>query len=383
MNSIKTYWIDLNRFDSKMDKSTWLEISEALYQNNFNVTIMCGYQREKYKPKEYKVNIRYFKSLRTGGLFRYSLLLRIILWLLRNSRSNDIIIVCPRSLIVGFVLKYLKGCHIHMDVRTVPVEIHGIKDKIDRFLFWKSPLKFFSKLPDSNSFITKSLKESMEKEFCVRYDDYVTWHSGVNIQMFQTHNQACTFMNKDKFVLFYHGSVTPNRGLDLVLNGLAKLKPQIREQILFKIIGNGYDLERLKMMAMESSLNVCFEGYIPYEKIPSVIKEADCCICPLPDLQEWNVSSPIKVFEYLACAKPVILTPIEAHKQIANNKDYVIWTNGFSVDDFAKAIQFAYTNRDKLKVKAKGALDFIQGNYDWKVQGNKFAKYLKENYEIN
>ncbi len=59
---------------------------------------------------------------------------------------------------------------------------------------------------------------------------------------------------------------------------------------------------------------VQFRGFVPYEHVADEIAQADVCICPLPDRLEWNVSSPLKVFEYMACAKPMILTPIPAPK---------------------------------------------------------------------
>lgn len=379
MNDTKIFWIDLNRFDIKVNKSPWIEIAEVIIKNGFKVTLMCGYEQEKYNPPGYRINIEYCKSIQYGGLFRYSLLFCIILWLLKNAHADDIIIVRPGSLIAGFVLKCLRGCHIHMDVRTVPVEVHSLRDKIDKLLFWNLPLKFFKKIPDSYSFITKLLKKSMEVELGTGFNDYVIWQSGVNVQFFQAHHQIERQRDRGKFVLFYHGTITPNRGLDLVIGGLAKIKSQFKRQIVFMIIGNGYDVKRLRKMALEYGIyrDVHFEEYVPYEKIPFIINEADCCICPLPDREEWNVSSPIKVFEYLACAKPVILTPIKAHRQIVGDEDFIIWTDGYDTEDFAKAIEYACKNIETLRVKARKAPQFVQENYDWEIQGSKFAKYLK------
>jgi len=142
------------------------------------------------------------------------------------------------------------------------------------------------------------------------------------------------------------------------------------------------NLENLKKMSLGLGLTeiMDFKGYVQYELVPKYLQDTDCFICPLPDREEWNVSSPIKVFEYLACGKPIILTPIAAHKNIVNNKDFIVWTEGDRVEDFVRAIEYAYNNRDLLTEAAKEAPDFIKEKYDWEVQGKKLADYLKRKY---
>ena len=162
-----------------------------------------------------------------------------------------------------------------------------------------------------------------------------------------------------------------------MISGLAKIKLQDKEKIIFKIVGTGSYVKRLNELPMKLGIKVLFEGYIPYEKMPSVINDADCCICPLPDREGWEISSPLKIFEYLACAKPVILTPITAHKQIVNDEDFIIWTDGYKAEDFSVAIEYAYNNSKRLKENARKAPQFIRENYDWHIQGKRFTKYLK------
>ena len=179
------YWIDLNRFDQKSDKATWLEISEALIEEKFVVTLLCGFKKETYIPKGYRLKIKYFRAIDVPFLFRCSLLINIFFWLIRKVRQDDIVIVSPQDLWIAFFLKLLKKYNLHLDIRTVPVDIHSIIDRLDCLLFWKLPLTLFHKIPDSFSFITELLRQSVEREFCLRFQDSAIWHSGVNIQHFK------------------------------------------------------------------------------------------------------------------------------------------------------------------------------------------------------
>jgi glycosyltransferase involved in cell wall biosynthesis len=375
------YWIDSDRFDTKLGKSKWLETSEVLVGEKFSVTLVCGFGKEKYIPKGYRLKIKYFRAIDVPFLFRCSLLINIFFWLIRKVRQGDIVIVSPGALWVGFFLKLIKKCNVHLDVRTVPVEIHNLRDRIDRLLFWRLPLKLFKRVPDSFSFITELLKRGVEREFSIRFRDYVIWHSGVNTQHFKALGKNVRDQS-DRFMITYLGVVTMNRGIDLVLEALSCLKAIYKENIVFQVIGDGSDLSRLKRISSDLGLDemVDFKGYIQYEIVPKHLRDADCFISPLPDRPEWNVSSPIKVFEYLACGKPVILSTIPAHKNIVKDKNFVVWTQGDRVEDFVRAIEYAYENRDMLAEAAKRAPDFVKTNYEWRVQGKKLANYLKRKY---
>ena len=372
------YWIDLNKFDTKNDKSTWLEMSEILIKNGFKVTLLCGYKYNKEKYPSYKVRIKYLSSIAFSPIYRFILLFRAIFYLLQKAKPKDLIIVDPPSLPAGYILKYFKRCHIHLDIRSPAIEVHGIKNNIIKLLFWSFPLYLFIRIPSSYSFISEQLKCRLETGFNTRFKNHLIWHSGVNTRMFQ--NITLSKKQKSsKFNLLYQGSLSPNRGIDLMIKSLALLKNSIKKNIMLSIAGGGPYLNIFKKMAFELGLaeHIHFTGFIPYEKMPLIIQSADCCICPLPDLPEWNVSSPLKVFEYLACGKPIILTPIAAHKQIITNHDFIIWTKGFSPADFSTAIEMAYCNQHVL---AESAGKFAINNakyYDWELQGNKFANYLK------
>ncbi len=377
------YWININKFDEKIDKSTWLEISECLIMNKFSVTLLTGFNNNKWTSNKYRLNIKYFKTINTTFLFKLTLNIFIFFWLIRNTKPNDIIIVSADSLWICFLLKILKRCKFHLDIRTIPVEINNLKNRFDRLIFYTIPLKLFIRCPDSYSFITKLLMHNIEHNFNVRFQDYSIWTSGVNVDHFNVvseNSEKCG----NRYILTYLGVVTKNRGIDRVLQAISRLNEKKIRQILFQVIGDGPYLKNLKKMCFDLGItnSVSFKGYIPYEVVPEHLIDTDCFICPLPDRPEWNVSSPLKVFEYLACAKPIILTPIVSHKNIIKDYKYIIWTNGDKVYDFSKAIEYAFENRQQLLRESKIAPNFVRNNYGWEIQSNVFSSYLKNKYNL-
>ena len=376
------FWVDHDRFDLKPGKCPWLEMSEDLIKRGYDVSILSGYGTSKYCPKGYRVHMIYFRALDLGGVFRISLLLNILCWLLRKTAKEDIIILRPSSLVIAPFLRLFGKKNIHLDIRTVPVNIDLLRDHIDRWLFWKIPLRFLRNLATGNSFITDRLRLAVEKEFNVKFEDYVLWQSGVNSKRFKINEQVTTKKDSDEFVLFYHGSISEKRGIGYVVKAIAELDERYRKHISFIVIGTGPGLAGLKELADRERISdrIVFKGLLPHEDIPGEIWKADCCVCPLPDRPEWNVSSPIKVFEYMACGKPMILTPIPAHIDVLKGEDFIVWTKGETVEDFRRAIEYAYDHRVKLAKDSTKASELASQNYDWAVQGRKFADYLAKKF---
>ncbi len=379
MNSKKIiYWVDLSRFDEKPDKSTYIEMAKSLNQQGFYVHLLTGYRKDKYNPKSTLFTINYFKALDVGWIFRISLLLNIIFWLLRHASKNNIYLLHPNAIFSVPLLKFFGRINIHLDIRTIPVDVHSLKQKIDRLIYWVFPIFLFGNIIKSYSFITDLLRLEVEKEFKQKYRPYVIWESGVNTDLFMS--ELVSISHSNKFKLFYHGSITEDRGIIRVVKAMKLLPIEYREQMCFVIIGDGPGLNDIRKLVTKEHMTEYIEikGMIPYENIPQEIAVADCCICPLPDRLEWNISSPLKVFEYMASSKPMILTPIPAHKNVLVGQKFVLWTSGDQVEDYVKTIKKAFDERTFLKKESKTAKDLVRKKYDWLCQGKKLADHLNK-----
>jgi len=53
------------------------------------------------------------------------------------------------------------------------------------------------------------------------------------------------------------------------------------------------------------------------------------------------------------------------------------------MEDFVRAIEYAYENCNILTEAAKKAPDVVRKNYEWRVQGKRLADYLKRKYHAS
>ena len=377
MSRGRLFWVVLQRFDSKPDKSTWLEMARGLAAAGWQVEILTSYNRQPYVVDEPDFRVRCLPRLNAGGLFRASALVSIGAWLWRNGSPEDLVIVSADGLwlVPPLALRGLRD--IHLDIRTVPVEVHGLKRRLDRQLWWRLPMRLFAHRVRGHSFITARLRDSVHHEFDTRSAHDVIWESGVNVARF--HAPASAAQPSRKTTLFYHGTLSPNRGLDRLLEGLAQLQPDEIQDVRLVMVGDGPDAARLRQLAADLDLSevVEFRGLVPYEDVPRHLAEADCCICPLPGRPEWDVSSPLKMFEYMAAGKPMILTPIAAHLDVLEGRPFVVWARGAEAGDFAAAIRDYLSSRDRLQRVAAVDGPASAAAHDWRQLARRFANYLE------
>jgi glycosyltransferase involved in cell wall biosynthesis len=376
-------WVTSDRFDTKPDKSTWVEVGDSLGRQGATVNIITSFKKEAYFPAGKAVEMVYLRVLDIPLLYRLFFSLAAYFWLKKNASRDDVVMLNPHELWMKPLLALSRFKNVHLDVRTLPINRKSLKSRVDNFLFWRLAMTFFGKRCHSYSFITDRLKSAVEQEFGHRYDDYVIWQSGVNTDFFSEVLATTEEQKPDHdLTLFYHGSLYQTRGVDTLLRAYACLPETLLGRSRLLVVGGGNGLASLQALAEELGVadKIEFRGLVPYEEIPLHIQEADFCVCPLPDLPEWNVSSPLKVLEYMACAKPIVLTPIPSHQDILADESFVVWTKGDDVEDFVVAFLEAVERLQDLKDKASAAKVLVRQNWDWQAHGERFGKYLADRY---
>ncbi len=115
-------------------------------------------------------------------------------------------------------------------------------------------------------------------------------------------------------VLFY-GKFIPLHGIHHILHAAKALEgdPTIR----FRIIGYGQLSGEIHALAERLHLlNVEFVNWVPYEKLPDEIAEADLCLGIFGDTEKAQRVIPNKVFQALACGRPVLTLDTPAMREL-------------------------------------------------------------------
>ncbi len=111
---------------------------------------------------------------------------------------------------------------------------------------------------------------------------------------------------KDELVLFFMGWLYEFSGLREVAASVVEKQVGVRLVVLGR--GDLYD-ELMKLAGQAAFKNkIQVFNWVPYEEVPKYISAADVCILPAQLNEIMRNIVPIKIYEYLACGKPVVAT---------------------------------------------------------------------------
>ena len=134
-------------------------------------------------------------------------------------------------------------------------------------------------------------------------------------------------INDEDTLLFFMGFLYNFAGLKEVAIELAKVE---NENIKLLIVGDGGVYHELQNIVEKHNLSskVILAGLQSYNKIPEFVAASDICILPAyPDEEIMQDIVPIKIYEYMAMAKPVICTKLPGIMMEFG------WDNGISYVD--------------------------------------------------
>lgn len=106
------------------------------------------------------------------------------------------------------------------------------------------------------------------------------------------------------FVVLYAGTLGMAHGLMQVVDAAAATEAK---DILFALVGDGADRERLERAVRERGLrNVQVLPLQPRERMPDLYRAADACLVSLRPIPLFDRFIPSKIFEIMACARPIL-----------------------------------------------------------------------------
>src|SRR6266487_3422794 len=142
-----------------------------------------------------------------------------------------------------------------------------------------------------------------------------------------------------KCILCYIGSLNPQDGVDYLLRSLRHLLCDLkRSDFHCVIMGTGDSLQDLRDLAGNLQLNGCVEltGFVSDEDLQANLAAADICVDPDPSSPLNDVSTWIKVMEYMAAAKPIVSFDLKETRFSA--RDAAIYVEPNNETEFAAAI---------------------------------------------
>ncbi len=303
------------------DRRVWREAC-SLHENGYEVTVLCP--RRKGSTKGYEVidGIRVYRhpspaegSTPFGYLWEYAwalfwefwYTLWIYLW-----HGFDLIQGCnpPDNLFLvalPFKLLGVKYIFDHHDANPeLYVSKYGKQGTLYSILVALEKLTY--RFSDVVIVTNKSYRDLAVNRGGVPSENVFVVRNGPNRETFKSVPSNPDRKNGKKYLIGYVGNMSVQDGLDILLDIAQHVKNSGRRDVLFTCVGGGTELNKLKKMVEDKDLldTIHFTGRVSDEDLLEILSTADVCVNPDRPSEMNDISTMIKIMEYMALGKPIV-----------------------------------------------------------------------------
>ncbi|MGH2508876.1 MAG: glycosyltransferase family 4 protein [Ktedonobacteraceae bacterium] len=191
--------------------------------------------------------------------------------------------------------------------------------------------------------------------------------NGVDTKTFRPLPQAQARLElglAEHFMVLYAGTHGIAQGLTTVLEAAQLL--QDRPEIQLVLAGDGAEKADLIVSARQRGLtNVTFLEALPHARMPLLLSACDICLVPLKKVQLFEGALPSKMYEAMACARPIVLgVEGEARQLLEQEARSAIAVEPENANALADAILHLYVHPEELAQLGQQGRAFVEAHFD-------------------
>jgi glycosyltransferase involved in cell wall biosynthesis len=156
-------------------------------------------------------------------------------------------------------------------------------------------------------------------------------------------------------------------GLDILLDVALYIKNQGRRDVHFTCVGGGPGLAGLRKMVQDKNLGdiVNFTGRVPDRQLLETLSTADVCVNPDKPCQMNDISTMIKIMEYMALSKSIVQFDLKEGRFSAQGASLYA-DNQNQVPDFSAKILWLLDNPDARQRMGESGYKRVTEELAWK-----------------
>jgi glycosyltransferase involved in cell wall biosynthesis len=303
------------------DTRVWKEAA-SLHANGYEVTVLCprgkGYTRKHEiidgihifrhpMPKEGNSPFGYFYEYASALFWEF-----LYAWWIYFRRGFHVIQGCnpPDDIfLVALPFKVL-GVKYIFDHHDANPELYLSKfDRKDAFYKVQVGLeKLTYRFSDVVMATNNSYRELAITRGTLSPEDVFVVRNGPDTRTFKAVAPKPELKYGKRYLVGYVGNMSTQEGLEILLDAALYIRNLGRRDVHFTCVGGGPGLGKLQQAVQDKGLQdtVNFTGRIPDQQLLEILSTADVCVNPDKPCEMNDISTMIKIMEYMALGKPIV-----------------------------------------------------------------------------
>jgi glycosyltransferase involved in cell wall biosynthesis len=251
------------------------------------------------------------------------------------------------------------------------------KDTLYRVLLWLERVTF--RFCDVVMATNDSYKQvALTRGSRVPADVFVV-RNGPDLEKFKPVPPDPALKHGKRFLVGYVGVMAAQDGLDILLDVAEHIRDLGRQDIHFTCVGAGPALPGLREMVRKKRLGdiVTFTGRVPDDELLEILSSADVCVNPDRPCEMNDMSTMIKIMEYMALGKPIVQFDLREGK-ISAQEASLYCDKQNRVPDFAAKILWLLDHPEERQKMGEAGRRRVQTDLAWEYSvENLLAAYEK------
>ena len=293
--------------------------------------------------------------------------------------KHDIEVILSANILPSYMATFL-------DVKKVPI-VYDYMDYYEESAAIYYPNQLLSKIVKgvTGFFVNRNLRKSAAVITITKaFEDFLKPRGVDNVEIISNGvDTSCMIpingtaakkeIKIEGTVLGYVGSLEHWIDLETVIQALPNIIPKIPD-IKLLIVGPSLFTDyadKLNDLAVKLNIKdrIVFSGQVKYSEVHRYISAMDICLNPRKPLNMNIMTLGGKVFNYLACGRPILSSNMPILEDMFNHNDGFFYYDG--VDDFTeKVISISNKEHDVSKYREQAM------NYDWRILTKSYEDVL-------
>ena len=277
----------------------------------------------------------------------------------------------PSSLFVSAILKVLKRKRLIYDAHE----------------YYPSLIAENSLFPDFVRPLVRFLAD-IEEKILIRFADVViTVDEILALKYRKHHNNVYIISNYPRLELFKPDDLNSENGGIIYVGGLSRdrgiyqmIEVANKTNVKLICVGNFTDelnkKEITDFLEENPSKNVVFAGHLSHPKVVEYINMSRLGLILHQPIPRYIHAVSIKLFEYMACGKPVVASNFPEIAKVVKEADCGILVDPTDVDEIVDAILYLLEHPEEAKRMGENGRRAVEEKYSW----NKMEEKLLELY---
>jgi glycosyltransferase involved in cell wall biosynthesis len=203
--------------------------------------------------------------------------------------------------------------------------------------------------------------------------------NGPDLKRVRLYEPDQALKRKASTIFGYVGAMNPQDGVDYLLRALGHLAHDLKRTDFYCVlIGDGDSRQALEALATELGIadRVRFTGFIPDQDLLRYLSTADICLDPNPSSPLNDVSTWIKVMEYMALGKPIVSFDLKETRTSA--ADAAVYVTPNDEVEFANAIARLMDDPARRRQMGEYGKKRVHTDLGWHVTSQNLVKAYRQ-----